>query len=158
MVEWLEQALQWHEAYGHDLEVVSLNPSWIELGVRSTSVPSRTWTKNILFFGHKSAATALTSSSSSPPPSSAPPWSLQIYKETFTGWRKWNCYMVLSMPVVMREMEKQRKVPDSSRQFLFTWLTQNSFTSSVTMLSLTSITTPLLPMFYIPETLLMSPS
>ena len=27
--------------YCHDLEVMSLNPGWVELGVRSTSVLSR---------------------------------------------------------------------------------------------------------------------
>ena len=42
LVEWLEQASQQHEVYCHDLEVMSLNPSWVELEVRSTSVPSRT--------------------------------------------------------------------------------------------------------------------
>ena len=46
MVKWLEQASQWHEVYCHDLEVMSSNPSRVELGVRSTSVLSRTWTKN----------------------------------------------------------------------------------------------------------------
>ena len=38
MAKWLEQAFQWHEMYWHDLEVMSLNPSRIELGVCSTSV------------------------------------------------------------------------------------------------------------------------
>ena len=47
MAEWLEQASQWHEVYCHHLEVVILNPSQAELGVRSTSIPSRTWTKQI---------------------------------------------------------------------------------------------------------------
>ena len=42
MAEWLEQASQWHEVCCHDLEVMSSNPGWVELGVRSTSVPSRT--------------------------------------------------------------------------------------------------------------------
>ena len=46
MAEWLEQVSQWHELYCHDLEVMSLNPSRIELGVRSTSVLCCTWTKN----------------------------------------------------------------------------------------------------------------
>ena len=46
MTEWLEQAPQWHEMYCHDLEVTSSNPSQVELGVRSTSVLSLTWTKN----------------------------------------------------------------------------------------------------------------
>ena len=45
MAEWLEQASQWHEMYCHDLEVMSLNPSRVELGVRTPSVLSRTWTK-----------------------------------------------------------------------------------------------------------------
>ena len=45
IAEWLEQASQWHEMYGHDLEVMSLNPGWVELGVRSTSALSCTWTK-----------------------------------------------------------------------------------------------------------------
>ena len=31
----------------HDLEVMSLNPRCLELGMRSTSVLSHTWTKNI---------------------------------------------------------------------------------------------------------------
>ena len=42
MVEWLEQASQSHGMYCHDLEVMSSNPSQVELGVRSTSVLSRT--------------------------------------------------------------------------------------------------------------------
>ena len=46
MAKWLEEASQWHEVYCHDLEVMSSNPSRVELGVRSTSVPSRTWTKH----------------------------------------------------------------------------------------------------------------
>ena len=46
MAEWLEQASQWHEEYCHDLEVVSSNPSRVEIGVHSTSVPSHTWTKH----------------------------------------------------------------------------------------------------------------
>ena len=45
MAEWLEQASQWHEMYCHDLEVMSSNPSWVKLGMRSTSVLCRTWTK-----------------------------------------------------------------------------------------------------------------
>ena len=50
MAEWLEWASQWHETYCHDLEVKSSNPSWVKLGVHSTSVLSHTWTKqwNIL--------------------------------------------------------------------------------------------------------------
>ena len=47
MDEWLEQASQWHGMYCHDLQVMSSNPGWVELGVRSTSVLSRTWTINI---------------------------------------------------------------------------------------------------------------
>ena len=44
MASWLEQASQGHEVYCHDLEVMSLNPGRVELGVHSrpTSVPSRT--------------------------------------------------------------------------------------------------------------------
>ena len=38
---------QWHEMYCHDMKVISSNPSWVKLGVHSTSVLSRTWTKNI---------------------------------------------------------------------------------------------------------------
>ena len=38
MAKWLEQASQWHEMYCHDLEVMSSNPSQVELGVRITSV------------------------------------------------------------------------------------------------------------------------
>ena len=34
--------------YCHDLEVMSSNNNQVELGVRNTSVPSRTWTKNVL--------------------------------------------------------------------------------------------------------------
>ena len=37
MAEWLEQASHWHEIYCHDLEVISLSPSWVELYVLSTS-------------------------------------------------------------------------------------------------------------------------
>ena len=47
MAEWLEQASQWHEMCCHDLEVMSSNPGQGELGVRSTSALSRTWTKII---------------------------------------------------------------------------------------------------------------
>ena len=47
IVEWLEQASQWHEMYCHDLEVMSWNRSRVELGVHSASVLSRTWTNNI---------------------------------------------------------------------------------------------------------------
>ena len=48
MSEWLDQASKWHEMYCYDLEVMSLNPGWVELGVLGTSVLSHTWTKNIL--------------------------------------------------------------------------------------------------------------
>ena len=47
MGNWLEQASQWHETYCHDLEVMSSNLGLVELGLSSTSVPSRTSTKNI---------------------------------------------------------------------------------------------------------------
>ena len=46
MAKWLEQVSQWHEMCCHDLEVMSSNPGWVELGVRSTSVLSRIWTKH----------------------------------------------------------------------------------------------------------------
>ena len=46
MAKWLKQASQWHEVYCHDLKVMNLNPSQVEVGVRSTSVLSRTLTKN----------------------------------------------------------------------------------------------------------------
>ena len=36
--EWLEQASLWHEIYCHDLEVMTSNPAWVELGVCSASV------------------------------------------------------------------------------------------------------------------------
>ena len=42
MAEWLEQASHLQEMYFHNLEVMSLNPSWVELWVHSTSVLSRT--------------------------------------------------------------------------------------------------------------------
>ena len=38
MATWLEQASQWHEMYCRDLDVMSSNPGWVKLGVRSTSV------------------------------------------------------------------------------------------------------------------------
>ena len=38
MAKWLKQASQWHEMYCHELGVMTLNPSWVELWVRSTSV------------------------------------------------------------------------------------------------------------------------
>ena len=47
MAKWLEQASQWHEMYCYDLEVMSSSPDQAKLGVRGTSVLSRTWTKNI---------------------------------------------------------------------------------------------------------------
>ena len=49
MAKWLEQASQWHEMYHHDLEVVSSNPGWFELGVGNISVLSRTitWRGNV---------------------------------------------------------------------------------------------------------------
>ena len=47
MAKWLEQGSQCHEVYCLDLEVVSSNPGRVELTVHSTSVPSRTWTKQI---------------------------------------------------------------------------------------------------------------
>ena len=49
MIEWLEQASQWHEMYCRDLEVMSSNPSQVKLGVCSISALSRrpTWTKHI---------------------------------------------------------------------------------------------------------------
>ena len=48
MAKWLEQGSQWHEMYCHDLEVMSLNPAWVELGVRSTSFLNHTWTEHII--------------------------------------------------------------------------------------------------------------
>ena len=45
--KWLEQAFQWREMYCHDLEVLNSKPARVELGVHSTSVLSRTWTKII---------------------------------------------------------------------------------------------------------------
>ena len=41
-----EQASQWHEIYRHDLEVMSSNPSQVELRVCCASVLSRTWIQN----------------------------------------------------------------------------------------------------------------
>ena len=49
MAKWLEQASQWHDMYYHDLDVMSSNPSGVELGVQSTSVPNHTWTKNVCY-------------------------------------------------------------------------------------------------------------
>ena len=55
MAKWLEQVSQWHAMYCDDvwhamycddLEVMSLNPGQVELGVLSTSVLSRTWLIN----------------------------------------------------------------------------------------------------------------
>ena len=48
VAKWLEQASQWHEIYCHHLEVMSSNPGWVELGLRSTSVLSHAWCNNIL--------------------------------------------------------------------------------------------------------------
>ena len=45
MAEWLEQASQWHEMYCHDLEVMSSNPGWVELGVLGSSALSCTRSK-----------------------------------------------------------------------------------------------------------------
>ena len=42
MAKWLEQASQRHEMYCHDWEVMSSNPGRFKLGVRGTSVLSRT--------------------------------------------------------------------------------------------------------------------
>ena len=36
--------------YCHDLEVMSSSPDQVELGVRGTSVLSRTWTKKIILY------------------------------------------------------------------------------------------------------------
>ena len=47
MAKWLEQASQWHEMYCHDLEVMSSSPDLVELGMRGTSVLSRTWAKHL---------------------------------------------------------------------------------------------------------------
>ena len=43
-----EQVSHWYEKYCHDLEVMSLNPSQVDLGVHSMPVLCCTWTKNIL--------------------------------------------------------------------------------------------------------------
>ena len=45
MAKWLEQAPQWHEMYCHDLKIMTSSPGLVKLGVRSTSVLSRTWSK-----------------------------------------------------------------------------------------------------------------
>ena len=42
-----EGGIDRHEMYCHDLEVMSLSPNRAELGVRGSSVLSRTWTKHI---------------------------------------------------------------------------------------------------------------
>ena len=42
MAKQLQQASQWHEMYCHDQEVMNSNSTRVELGVRSTSVLSRT--------------------------------------------------------------------------------------------------------------------
>ena len=44
----VDQASQWHEMYCHDLDVMSSSPDQAELGVRGTSVLSRTWTKHTI--------------------------------------------------------------------------------------------------------------
>ena len=44
MAKWLEQVSQWREMYCHDLEVMNSNPNRVEVGVRSISVLSHTWT------------------------------------------------------------------------------------------------------------------
>ena len=38
MAQWLRQASQGHEMYCHDLEVMGLNPGWVDLGVHGTFV------------------------------------------------------------------------------------------------------------------------
>ena len=48
IAEWLEQVSKWHEMCCHDLEVMSFELRWVELGVRSTSVLSHTWTTKSL--------------------------------------------------------------------------------------------------------------
>ena len=48
MAKWLQQVSRWHEMCCHDLEIMSLNPGWVELRVRSTSVPSRACTNDTL--------------------------------------------------------------------------------------------------------------
>ena len=45
MAKWLEQASYRHEKCCHDLEVMSLNPSQVELGVLGTSVLNPTLIK-----------------------------------------------------------------------------------------------------------------
>ena len=40
--KWLKQSSQRHEMHCHDLELMSLNPGRVELGVHSTSALSRT--------------------------------------------------------------------------------------------------------------------
>ena len=47
IAEWLEQASQLYKMYCYDLEVMTLNPGWVELGMHS-SVQSRTLIKNII--------------------------------------------------------------------------------------------------------------
>ena len=42
MAEWLEQPSQCHEMYCHNLEVMSSNSGWVELGMLGTSVLSHT--------------------------------------------------------------------------------------------------------------------
>ena len=50
MAEWLEQVSQWHEMYCHNLEVMSSNPSRVELGVLGTAVQSHTWIRIYIMF------------------------------------------------------------------------------------------------------------
>ena len=67
MARWFEQASQWHGMYCHDLEVMSSHHDWVQLGVRGTSVLSRTWTKHIslcLFTSRPSSPSLLLSISS----------------------------------------------------------------------------------------------
>ena len=47
IAKWLKQASHWHEMYCHDLEFMSSNPGRAELGLHSSSVLCRTWSKNI---------------------------------------------------------------------------------------------------------------
>ena len=65
VAEWLKQTSLWHELYCHDLKVISLNLSQAERGVRSTSVLSCTWVKNIFtlrFSAVTSSIVCMTSS------------------------------------------------------------------------------------------------
>ena len=38
MAQWLKLETQLHETHCHDMEVMCLNPNWIEIGMRNTSV------------------------------------------------------------------------------------------------------------------------